>query len=193
MAHSVRPVNQHGLARRANTAIAGAVRPRYLSPQDRKPRRATPLRTLTLYGWQIRGFSLRELYGTYANLSLIEQHLPGGGLTPTGMRVRIAERSTTKMRSFAERTATSSENPAPKCLMAFPTGACPRGAQDSQANRDHLLIFDPHELVSWVKQIQLLSRFHLTPKRLQQAPSSLPTRSEGCAAALGDSLACASG
>ena len=61
-----------------------------------------------------RRCSLRELYGTYANLSLIEQRLPGGGLTPTGMRVRIAERSTTKMRSFAERTATYGENRHPR-------------------------------------------------------------------------------
>jgi hypothetical protein len=29
-----------------------------------------------------------------------------------------------------------------------PTRACPRGAQDSQANREDLFIFDPHELVS---------------------------------------------
>jgi hypothetical protein len=61
--------------------------------------------------------------------------------------VRVSPRRTTERLTYA------------------PTGACPRGAQDSQANRDHLLIFDPHELVSWVKQIQLLSRFHLTPKR----------------------------
>jgi hypothetical protein len=48
-------------------------------------------------------------------------------------------------------------------LAYAPIGACPRRAQDSQANRDGLFIIDPHELVSWVKQIQLLSRFHLTP------------------------------
>ena len=42
-----------------------------------------------------RGRSLRELYGTHTNLSQLEQHLLGGGLTPVGMRVRIAERSTT--------------------------------------------------------------------------------------------------
>jgi hypothetical protein len=80
------------------------------------PTRGTSLSILTLHGSHVRGFSLRErrcslreLYGTYANLSLIEHPLPGGGLTPTGMRVRIAERSTTKMRTFAERTATYRE------------------------------------------------------------------------------------
>ena len=62
---------------------------------------------------------------------------------------------------------------ASKSLTALPTGACPRGAQDSQANRDDLFIFDPHELVSWVKQIQLLSRFHLTPNRSQTDPMEL--------------------
>jgi hypothetical protein len=42
-------------------------------------------------------------------------------------------------------------------LAYAPTGACPRGAQDSQANRDDLFVVDAHELVSWVKQIQVLS------------------------------------
>ena len=35
-----------------------------------------------------------------------------------------------------------------KSLNLAPFRACPRGAQDSQANRDDLFIFDPHELVS---------------------------------------------
>jgi hypothetical protein len=46
-----------------------------------------------------------------------------------------------------------------------PPGLVPCGAEDSQANREDLFIVDLYELVSWVKQIQLLARFHLTPKR----------------------------
>jgi hypothetical protein len=74
--------------------------------------------------------------------------------------------------------------PSPRCtterLTYAPTGACPRGAEESQANRDRLLIFDPHELVSWVKQIQLLLRFHLTPLKVDEciSPPSRNSREE---------------
>ena len=100
-----------------------------------------------------RRCSLRELYGTYVNLSLIEQHLPGGGLTPTGMRVRIAERSTTKMRSFAERTATCSENQPRESLTAFAPGAALPGRRRLGLGRSRCIVLAEY----WYQSVKVTS------------------------------------